>query len=141
MPADSGLPPPPPRASLVGDAWGGFASMLVALPSSIAYGVTVFSLLGTDYVAYGVRAGLVGAMTLGRIAAVLAALASASLIHEPDPARIVALITLVALLSAALQLFYGFIGGGRLIKYIPYPLVSGYLSAVGVIIFIGQLPR
>ncbi|MSU24035.1 MAG: cyclic nucleotide-binding domain-containing protein [Opitutus sp.] len=133
--------------------------MLVALPSSIAYGVAVFSVLGADYVAHGVRAGLVGAMALGLVAAlvggaaqlisapcapaaaVLVALVGESLTHAPDPARIVALLTLVALLSAALQFFYGFIGGGRLIKYIPYPVVSGYLSAVGVIIFLGQLPK
>ena len=159
MPADSAQPPPAPRASLAGDAWGGFASMLVALPSSIAFGVAVFGVLGADYVAYGVRAGLIGAMALGLItalvggaaqlisapcapaAAVLAALASQSLLRESDPTRIVALVMLVALLSAALQFFYGLIGGGRLIKFIPYPVVSGYLSAVGVIIFIGQLPK
>ena len=133
--------------------------MLVALPSSIAYGVAVFSVLGADSVALGVRAGIVGAMALGLVAAViggapqlisapcapaaavLVALVGESLNHSLDPAHIVALLTLVGLLSAALQFSYGLIGGGRLIKYIPYPVVSGYLSAVGVIIFIGQLPK
>jgi SulP family sulfate permease len=148
-----------PRASLAGDAWGGFASMLVALPSSIAYGVVVFSVVGADYVSHGVRAGIVGAMALGLVAAlvggaaqlisapcapaaaVLAALAGETLTRGADPAHIVAVLALVALLSAVLQILYGLIGGGRLIKYIPYPVVSGYLSAVGVIIFFGQLPK
>lgn len=136
--------------------------MLVALPSSIAYGVAVYALLGEDYIAHGVRAGLLGAIALGVVtaivggaprlisapcapaAAVLAALVAQMLGATPEPVapgRIVALLTLVALMSAVLQLGYGFAGGGRLIKFIPYPVVSGYLSAVGVIIFIGQLPK
>ncbi|MDI1334698.1 MAG: SulP family inorganic anion transporter [Lacunisphaera sp.] len=152
----------PPRAGLAGDAWGGLAAMLVALPSSIAYGVAVFGLLGGDYIAHGVRAGLLGAIALGIVtaivggaprlisapcapaAAVLAALVGQLLGGTPVPAspeRIIALLTMVALMSAVLQLGYGFAGGGRLIKFIPYPVVSGYLSAVGAIIFIGQLPK
>ena len=133
--------------------------MLVALPSSIAFGVAVFGLLGPDFVAHGVRAGLIGAMALGLVtavvggaprlisapsapaAAVLAALVSGMLGAGAGPARALALLALVGFLSAALQFFYGVIGGGRLIKFIPYPVVSGYMSAVGVIIFLGQLPK
>ncbi len=136
--------------------------MLVALPSSIAYGVAVFSLLGADFVGHGVRAGILGAIAMGLgtaavggapqlisapcapAAAVLAALVGDMLggVHGAmTPDRIIALLVGVALLTAALQFFYGTIGGGRLIKYIPYPVVSGYLSAVGVIIFLGQLPK
>jgi len=33
------------------------------------------------------------------------------------------------------------LGGGTLIKYIPYPVVTGYLSGVGVLIFLSQLPK
>lgn len=136
--------------------------MLVALPSSIAYGVAVFSLLGADFVGHGVRAGILGAIAMGLgtaavggapqlisapcapAAAVLAALVGEMLGGTQGamtPDRIIALLVGVALFTAALQFFYGAIGGGRLIKYIPYPVVSGYLSAVGVIIFLGQLPK
>jgi len=31
------------RQVLIGDAWGGLAAMLVALPSAIAFGVTIYS--------------------------------------------------------------------------------------------------
>lgn len=147
---------------LSGEVWGGFAAMLVALPSSIAFGVVVYSLLGLDYVGLGVRAGILGAIVLGLVsaavggsprlisapcapaAAVLAALVSEWLsgTHGPaNPERIVVVLMVVAVLSGALQTGYGLIGGGRLIKFIPYPVVAGYLSAVGVIIFIGQLPK
>jgi SulP family sulfate permease len=168
MSARSGILPPSPAdraagAGLTSDVWGGFAAMLVALPSSIAYGVAIYGLLGGNFVAHGVRAGLVGAVALGLVtalvggapklisapcapaAAVLVALVGEKLGGESGgavaPERILVQLVLVALLSALLQLLYGFIGGGRLIKYIPYPVVSGYLSAVGVIIFLGQLPK
>jgi SulP family sulfate permease len=45
------------------------------------------------------------------------------------------------LLSALLQLGYGAMRAGRLIKFIPYQVVSGYLSGVAVIIAVGQLPK
>jgi len=163
MSASSRSPQPGPVPStLAGDLWGGFAAMLVALPSSIAYGIAVYSVLGPEYASQGVRTGIVGAMVLGLVAgllggaprlisspcapagAVLASFAT-SLLARPGgavaPDRIVVLLLILALMSGLLQLLYGLIGGGRLIKYIPYPVVSGYLSAVGVLIFISQLPK
>lgn len=135
--------------------------MLVALPSAIAYGVSVYALLGPAYIAYGVYTGIVGAIVLGFVAsifngaprlisspcapagAVLAALVTGLLNGDSAaaPERIIALVALVAVLSAMLQVAYGLVGGGRLIKYIPYPVVSGYLSGVGVLIFISQVPK
>ena len=58
-------------SKLVGDAWGGLAAMLVALPSAIAFGVTIYSPLGGSYAAYGALAGILGATALGLVAPVL----------------------------------------------------------------------
>jgi sulfate permease, SulP family len=145
-----------------GDYWGGLTAMLVVLPSSVAYGVTAYSLLGPDYVGHGVRAGIIGAVALGLIAsaiggaqgvisapsapagAVLAALIGGMLaVAEPAPSadRILALLMGIVVLAGMLQVTYGAVGGGKLIKYIPYPVVSGFMTAVGVLIVIGQLPR
>jgi SulP family sulfate permease len=136
--------------------------MLVALPSSIAYGVAVYTLLGPQFAGLGVRTGIVGAIVLGVVAtalggaprlisspcapagAVLASFAGGLLAESGAPVapeRIIALLLLLALLSGGLQMVYGLVGGGKLIKFIPYPVVSGYLSAVGVLIFLSQLPK
>jgi SulP family sulfate permease len=48
---------------------------------------------------------------------------------------------LVALLSSLIQLSFGVMRLGELIKYMPYPVVSGYLSGVGLIMVLGQLPK
>ncbi|MBK7002591.1 MAG: hypothetical protein IPH35_22345 [Rhodoferax sp.] len=44
--------------NLAGDFWGGLAAMLVALPSAIAFGVTIYSPLGSSYAAMGTLAGI-----------------------------------------------------------------------------------
>ena len=149
--------PPPPTSSLSGDLWGGLAAMLVALPSSIAFGILVFSGLGD--VGIGAMAGILGAAALGLVsalvgqtgglisapcapaAAVLSALVVVLSGHGLKPPKVIALLVLTALLAACLQLLYGVIGGGRLIKFIPYPVVTGYLSGVGLLIALGQLPK
>lgn len=143
-----------------GDLWGGLASMLVALPSAIAFGVLVFAAIGPEYAAAGAMAGALGTATLGLIApyvggnggfitapcapaaAVMSGLAASLAASGEVPAeRIIALMVLAALLSAAMQIGYGLARLGRLIKYIPYQVVSGYLSGVALIIALGQVPK
>lgn len=151
----------PKRFSLLpGELWGGGAAMLVALPSSIAFGIAIYVVLGKEYVGLGALAGIVGAMMIGVVsslcggaprlisapcapaAAVLGAFAL-DLIQERllQPAQAAAALMLVGCIAALLQILYGTIGGGKLIKFIPYPVVAGYLSGVGVLILISQLPK
>ena len=144
---------------LAGDFWGGLAAMLVALPSSIAFGVTIYSPLGGSYAAYGALAGILGATALGLIAAslggtnrlitapcapaaaVLSGLAI-ELLHEGTSVEtVVLMLTVIGLMCGALQILMGVIGLGRLIKYMPYPVVSGYLSGVGLYIIASQVPK
>lgn len=146
--------------SRAGDLWGGLAAMLVALPSSIAFGVLVYSAIGPEQAGAGALAGILGAAALGIIAplvggnggfitapcapaaAILSGLAAGFAAKgDMPPDRIIALLGLTALLSALFQLVFGFARVGRLIKFIPYQVVSGYLSGVALIIAMGQLPK
>ncbi len=147
------------KDKLMGDFWGGLAAMLVALPSAIAFGVTIYSAIGPSYASLGAIAGILGATALGLFApalggtnrlitapcapaaAVLAAFAIES-VHQGIPAVvIVLLLTVLGLLTGVIQIFLGRARVGSFIKYIPYPVVSGYLSGVGLIIIGSQLPR
>jgi len=145
--------------NLAGDLWGGLAAMLVALPSAIAFGVTIFLPLGASYAAQGAIAGILGVTALGLIAgafggtnrlitapcapaaAVLSALAIQWSQNGITAESAVLLLSLMGLICGLLQVGFGAIGLGRLIKYVPYPVVSGYLSAVGLIIIISQVPK
>ncbi|OGU16282.1 MAG: hypothetical protein A2076_13470 [Geobacteraceae bacterium GWC2_53_11] len=143
------------------EVWGGLAAMLVALPSSVAFGILIFTSLSPEYAGQGAMAGLLGAAALGMVAsffgrtgglisapcapaaAVLTALSAGLMTGSArlEPAAILPLMALTALLAALLQIVYGVVGGGRLIKFIPYQVVSGYLSGVGVLIALSQLPK
>ncbi len=147
------------RPHLVGDVWGGLAAMLVALPAAIAFGVAVFAPLGGSMAAHGALAGILGATALGLVApafggtqrlitapcapaaAVLAALAIGFTQQGAPAETIILLLALIGLLAGAIQISLGVAGIGRLIKYIPYPVVSGYLTGVGLIIIGSQIPK
>ena len=142
-----------------GDFWGGFAAMLVALPASVAFGVTVYAAINPHYAAFGALAGILGAAALGLLAptfggtdrlitapcapaaAVLSAFAIQLVGQGVTPVSIVLMMTVLGILTGLIQMLIGFLGVGRLIKYIPYPVVSGYLSGVGLIIIGSQLPK
>src|SRR5450631_628377 len=164
MPVNSETKHPGPEStSWTDDLWGGLAAMLVALPSSVAFGILVYTAFGQEYAGQGAMAGLLGAAALGIVAplcgrtgglisapcapaaAILTALITGLIsgVNGPrlEPAAIMPLMALTVLLSALLQTLYGIIGGGRLIKFIPFQVVSGYLSGVGLLIAIGQLPK
>jgi SulP family sulfate permease len=145
--------------NLAGDFWGGLAAMLVALPSAIAFGVIIFAPLGRTYAAQGAIAGILGTIALGLVApafggtrrlittpcapaaAVLSAFALDATRKGVGPDEALVMLALVALLCGVFQIAFGMAGLGKLIKYMPYPVVSGYLSGVGLIIIIGQVPK
>jgi SulP family sulfate permease len=139
--------------------------MLVALPSAIAFGVAIYAVFGPDYVAEGAMAGILGTVAIGMTAPLLGGaprlisapcapamavtVAFATTLLKPSspgataisPTQVLLLLTLVALMSGGLQILYGVLRAGRFIKYIPYPVVAGYMSAVAVKIFLGQMPK
>src|SRR5262249_23353769 len=149
--------------SLAGDFWGGFAAMLVVLPSSVAFGIMVYTALGPEYAGRGAMAGLLGAVALGVVAPIVGR--TAGLISTPcAPAAAVlsattagwlseiagasvptsdipVMMALVVMLSACLQMLYGLLGGGRLIKFVTYQVVTGFLSSIALIIVLAQLPK
>ena len=142
-----------------GEFWGGLSAMLVALPSAIAFGVAIFAPLGPVGAAHGALAGMVGAAVLGLVApplggtprlitapcapaaAVLAALSLEFAGRGAELGATLVMLAIISLLCGLFQVGFGFIRLGSLIKYMPFPVVSGYLSGVGIIIIVGQLPK
>ena len=133
--------------------------MLVALPSAIAFGITIFAPLGSDFGAKGALAGMLGVTALGLIAAsfggtqrlisapcapaaaVLSALTIQMLQVGSGPDAVVLALFLVAIAASLFQILFGAFKIGRLIKFMPYPVVSAYLSGVGLIIIFSQIPK
>lgn len=145
--------------NILGDFWGGTAAMLVALPSAIAFGVTIYAALGGYYTAYGAIAGILGVAAIGIVApllggtnrlisapsapaaAVLSAFALQYITLGLGPDLVFSMLMVVALLSGLFQIGFGAIGLGRLIKYMPFTVVSGYLTGIGLYIIAAQTPK
>lgn len=113
----------------------------------------------SGFAAQGAIAGIIGATALGLIAstfggtdrlitspcapaaAVLTAVSIDFVQHGVSPESSILLLMLIAVLAGIIQIGLGLAGIGSLIKFIPYPVVSGYLSGVGLTIMGSQLPR
>ena len=131
-----------------GDFFGGLTAGIVALPLALAFGVQS---------GLGAAAGLYGAIILGFFAALLGGTPSqisgptgpmtvvsaamiASFIAETGSLE-TALGGIVAcfVLAGILQIVMGVLKIGSLIRFIPYPVISGFMSGIGVIIILLQL--
>jgi SulP family sulfate permease len=136
-------------SNLRGDLFGGITAGIVALPLALAFGVS--SGLGPD-------AGLYGAIFISFFAALFggtptqisgptAPMTAVSMViiagiiaaNDGDVSKALPSILLVFLLAGLIQILLGFAGIGKYIRYIPYPVVSGFMTAIGVIILITQI--
>lgn len=131
-----------------GDIFGGITAAVVALPLALAFGVSS---------GMGAIAGLYGAIALGIFAAIFGG--TKTQISGPTGPMTVVSATVVAaqiayfgtleealpsilatfVLAGVIQVAMGVIKIGEYIKYMPYPVISGFMSGIGVIIIILQI--
>lgn len=139
-----------------GDVLGGLAGAAVALPQSMGLGVVLFASMDMSASA-GALAGLIGAAALsltsglggytrGMISAPngpVTMLLSASLAvlgaHGVSGDGLLVALAVLVILSGLIQLSIGLSGGGQLVKFIPYPMVAGLVSAIGILMMWSQL--
>jgi SulP family sulfate permease len=135
-------------SNIKGDVTGGLVAGVVALPLALAFGVQS---------GLGAIAGLYGAIALGILAAIFGGTAtqasgptgpmtvvSAALVANAIEVAgslqdAMGIILLSFLIGGALQIVFGLINIAGYIKYFPYPVISGFMSGVGLIIIILQI--
>jgi len=134
--------------NLKGDLTGGLVAGVVALPLALAFGVqsglgAISGLYGA--IAVGVFAAIFGGTATqasgptGPMTVVSAALVAAAIQLTGSLDNAMGIIILTFLLGGILQIVFGFLNIASYIKYFPYPVVSGFMSGVGLIIIILQL--
>jgi len=136
-------------SNLRGDFFGGLTAGIVALPLALAFGAQT---------PMGAMAGLYGAIALAIVAAlfggtptqisgptapmtVVSAAVIASAITRSGASTVeeaLPLILATFFLAGLIEMLFGVIKLGKYIRYIPYPVVSGFMSGIGVIIIITQ---
>ncbi len=134
--------------NLSGDIFGGITAAVVALPLALAFGVQS---------GMGAIAGLYGAIALGFFAALFGG-TSTQISGPTGPMTVVssaiiageiaiygsvenAMPTIVAtfVLAGVFLIIMGITKIGQYIRYIPYPVVSGFMSGIGFIIIFMQI--
>lgn len=145
--------------NLKGDIFGGITAGIVALPLALAFGIQAFG--GIDDPAassMGALAGLVGATLLGFFAALFGGTHSqisgptgpmtvitASLISgvwassQGSFSEVLIAMSMAGMFCGLFQILFGVIKIGKYVRYIPYPVLSGFMSGIGVIIILQQL--
>ncbi len=136
-------------SNLKGDLFGGITAGIVALPLALAFGVSSglgpsAGLYGAIFIAFfaalfGGTDTQISGPTAPMTAVSMVVIASIIAANDGDVNKALPTILTVFLLAGLLQIGLGAIGLGKYIKYIPYPVVSGFMTAIGVIILITQI--
>ena len=135
-------------SNLRGDFFGGLTAGIVALPLALAFG---------GQTELGAIAGLYGAIAIGIIAAILGG--TETQISGPTaPMTVVSIVVIqdaiaysgnletalpiiigTFFLAGFIEMLMGIVRLGKYIRYIPYPVVSGFMSGIGLIIVLSQV--
>ena len=132
-----------------GDFFGGLTAGIVALPLALAFGVSSglgpsAGLYGAIFVSFfaaffGGTETQISGPTAPMTAVSMVVIGGLIAINNGDVSKALPAILTIFLLSGLMQICLGVIGFGKYIKYIPYPVVSGFMTAIGVIIIITQI--
>lgn len=124
-----------------GDVLGSLNSAIVALPQALAFGVAT---------GFGASAGVWGAIILCFIAGLLGSkvplvsgitgpvtivIASIMAALNADISSVI----LVIFMAGILQVILSLTSLPAIVKYVPYPVISGFMNGIGVIIIIMQI--
>ncbi|MBT8120752.1 MAG: SulP family inorganic anion transporter [Gammaproteobacteria bacterium] len=129
-----------------GDVFGGVTAAVIALPMALAFGVASGA---------GAEAGLYGAVLVGLFAALFGG--SPTLISEPtgpmtvvftaviaeliatNPENGMAMAFTVVIMAGLFQISFGVMRLGKYVTLMPYTVVSGFMSGIGIILVILQI--
>ena len=132
--------------NLRGDLLGGLTAAIVSLPLALTFGVASGA---------GAEAGLYGAILIGLFASLFGG--TSTLISEPtgpmtvvmtavvssliasNPEKGMAMAFTVVMMAGAFQIFFGYLKLGKYITLMPYSVVSGFMSGIGVILILLQI--
>lgn len=146
---------------LKGDFSGALSAALVTIADSIPFGVMAFAALGPDFAMLAPLTGLYAAICGGMVTAVFGG--TPSMMSGPRAPTVVIFAAMVATLAVApdldanggammaaalafaglalagvLEMLLGVLKFGRIIKFVPYPVIAGFMNGVAVLLLLSQ---
>ena len=137
-----------------GDLTGGVTAAVVALPLALAFGNAALGPGGAIYGLYGaIITGFFAALFGGTpaqvsgptgpmsvtVAGVVSTLAAVGASRELGQGDMLAMVMAAVVLGGLIQILMGVLRLGRYITLVPYSVVSGFMSGIGVIILCLQI--
>ncbi len=132
-----------------GDLFGGITAGIVALPLALAFGVSSglgpsAGLYGAIFISFfaalfGGTSTQISGPTAPMTAVSMVVIAGIVAIHDGSIEKALPAILIIFFLAGLMQIGLGLMGIGKYIRYIPYPVVSGFMTAIGVIILVTQI--
>lgn len=134
--------------NLSGDIFGGITAAVVALPLALAFGVqsgmgAIAGLYGA--IALGILASVFGGTKTqisgptGPMAVVAAAIIAGEIAIYGSLEAAIGTIVATFVLAGVFQVLMGVLGIGQYVRYMPYPVISGFMSGIGLIIIFLQI--
>ncbi|WP_017294214.1 bicarbonate transporter BicA [Geminocystis herdmanii] len=132
--------------NIQGDVFGGLTAAVIALPMALAFGIASGA---------GASAGLWGAVLVGFFAALFGG--TPTLISEPtgpmtvvmtaviansiatNPENGMAVAFTVVMMAGLFQILFGFLKLGKYVTMMPYTVISGFMTGIGLILIILQI--
>ncbi|MFC1726297.1 SLC26A/SulP transporter family protein [candidate division KSB1 bacterium] len=150
--------------NIAGDISGGISSAIIAIPGNIAFGIIAFAPLGGEYISNGIMAGFYSSIFVGLFSSLfggtpamisgpkapVSLIFSSVLIYFLESVKIdhsnpefISVVLVCAfftvLLSGFLQIIFGIFRLGNIVKFIPYPVIAGFLNGTALLIVAGQI--
>jgi sulfate permease, SulP family len=147
--------------AVISTSFHGFVS---TLPGTIIFGTIAFAPLGSDFIPFGIFYCFLGHFIIGGlsglfssskemivgprsyVAVVYAAVISATVLsfeetHSPSEITAIAVLcaSITGILSGLFQTVFGFLNFGKVVKFIPYDVISCLVNSTALLILIAQL--
>jgi len=152
------------RKNIAGDVLGGLSAAIITTPMAIGYGIMAFAPLGSEFVQQAVMAGLFSAIFAGFFASffggspiqitgpkapltliygsLISSIVSIQAISnytESTVYIIIGLASLCLLIAGISQIIFGALGIGNLIKYVPQPVIAGFMTGIAFLLITKQI--
>jgi len=147
-----------------GDLSGAIAAAIITLPMSIGYGIIAFAPLGVEFapkaallgvysaVFCGILAGAFGGtpvqisgpkapltLILGTFVAGMSARLAVSPPAVLQPEILIGLAAVCVVIAGLCQVIFGSLGVGNLVKYVPQPVVAGFMNGIALLLIVKQI--
>lgn len=152
------------KKNIAGDVLGGLSAAIITTPMAIGYGIMAFAPLGSEFVQQAVMAGLFSAIFAGFFAplfggspiqitgpkapltliygSLISSIVSIQAIPtytESTVYIIIGLASFCLLIAGISQIVFGVLGVGNLIKYVPQPVIAGFMTGIAFLLITKQI--